>query len=75
MAAQYGAEKPVPNWRERLVYSHYGSRRVDMLVTATKRGSATAGKRTPSPEPELKRQTLTAPSASNRALPGFKCRE
>src|ERR1700746_3481163 len=30
---------------------------------------------TPSPEPEPKRQTLTAPSASDRALPGFKCRE
>ncbi len=49
--------------------------RVDMVVTGTKRGSATAGMRTPSPEPEPKRQTLTAPSASNRALAGFKCRE
>jgi hypothetical protein len=38
-----------------------------MVVTGAKRGSATAGMRTPSPEPEPKRQTLTAPSASNHA--------
>jgi|HubBroStandDraft_6_1064221.scaffolds.fasta_scaffold174175_2 hypothetical protein len=75
MAARHGAETPVLDWPERLVCSRRGSRQVDIVVTGTKRGSATARMRTPSPEPEPKRQTLTAPSASNRALPGFKCRE
>jgi hypothetical protein len=38
MAQRYGAETPVPDWRERLVYSRRGSRQVDMVVTGTKRG-------------------------------------
>ena len=35
MADRYGAETPVPDWRERLVCSECGSRQVDMVVTAT----------------------------------------
>jgi hypothetical protein len=75
MAARYGAETPALDWRERLVCSRCSSRQLDMVMSGTERGSVTAGMRTPSPEPEPKRQTLTAPSASNRTLPGFKCRE
>jgi hypothetical protein len=37
MAARYGAETPVPDWRERLVCSGGGSRDVGMFVTGTKR--------------------------------------
>jgi hypothetical protein len=37
MAARYGAEMPVLDWRERLVCSQCGSRQVDMVVSATKR--------------------------------------
>jgi hypothetical protein len=33
MAARYGAETPVPGWRERLVCSKCGSREIDMVVT------------------------------------------
>ena len=40
MAARNGAEMAVPDWRERLVCSHCGSRRVDMVVTGTKRRPA-----------------------------------
>ena len=36
MAAPYGAETPVPDWRERVVCSRCGSRQVDMVVTGTK---------------------------------------
>jgi hypothetical protein len=32
-AERYGAETPVPEWRERLVCSACGSRDVDMVVT------------------------------------------
>jgi hypothetical protein len=39
MAARYGAEMPVINWRERSVCSRCGSRRVDMVVSGTKRGA------------------------------------
>ena len=38
MAARYGAETPVLDWRERLVCPRCGSRRVDMVVSGTKRG-------------------------------------
>ena len=38
MAARYGAETPVIDWRERLVFPRCGSRRVDMVVSGTKRG-------------------------------------
>jgi hypothetical protein len=37
MAARYGAETPVLDWRERLVCSRCGSRRVDMVVTGERR--------------------------------------
>lgn len=37
MAEQYGAGTSVPDWRERLVCSHCGSRNVDMVVTGTER--------------------------------------
>jgi hypothetical protein len=37
MAAQYGAETPVLDWREKLVYSHCGGRQADMVVSGTKR--------------------------------------
>ena len=33
MAHRYGAETPVPDWRERLVCSKCGSREIDMVVT------------------------------------------
>jgi hypothetical protein len=36
MAARYGAETPVLDWRERLVWSKCGSRAVDMVVTGMK---------------------------------------
>jgi hypothetical protein len=36
MAARYGAETPVLDWRERLVCSRCGSRQVDMVVSGTK---------------------------------------
>ena len=32
MAAQYGAETTVPDWRERLVCSKCGRREIDMVV-------------------------------------------
>jgi Zn finger protein HypA/HybF involved in hydrogenase expression len=37
MAARYGAETPVLDWRERLVCSQCGSRQIDMVVTGTER--------------------------------------
>jgi hypothetical protein len=37
MAARYGAETPVLDWRERLVCSGCGGRQVDMVVSGTKR--------------------------------------
>jgi hypothetical protein len=37
MAARYGAETSVIDWRERLVSSRCGGRQVDMVVTGTKR--------------------------------------
>jgi hypothetical protein len=37
MAARYGAETPVLDWRERLVCSKCGSREIDMVMTGTKR--------------------------------------
>jgi hypothetical protein len=37
MAARYGADTSVLDWRERLVCSGCGSRRVDMVVTGTER--------------------------------------
>ena len=37
MAARYGAETAVLDWRERLVCSRCGSRQVDMVLTGTKR--------------------------------------
>jgi hypothetical protein len=38
MAQRYGAETPVPEWRERFVCSRCGSRNIDMVVTGTERG-------------------------------------
>jgi Zn finger protein HypA/HybF involved in hydrogenase expression len=35
MAARYGAEMTVPDWRERLVCSQCGSRNVDMVVSGS----------------------------------------
>jgi hypothetical protein len=37
MAARYGAETPVLDWRERLVCSRCGSRQTDMVVTGERR--------------------------------------
>lgn len=37
MAARYGAETSVLDWRERLVCSRCGGRQADMVVTGTKR--------------------------------------
>jgi hypothetical protein len=37
MAARYGADTPVPDWRERLVCSGCGGRQADMVVTGTER--------------------------------------
>jgi Zn finger protein HypA/HybF involved in hydrogenase expression len=37
MAARYGTETPVLDWRERLVCSKCGSRQVDMVVTEERR--------------------------------------
>jgi hypothetical protein len=37
MAARYGAETPVPDWRKRLVCSRRGSRQIDMVVSGVKR--------------------------------------
>jgi hypothetical protein len=37
MAARYGAETPVLEWRERLGCSRCGSRQVDMVVSGTER--------------------------------------
>jgi hypothetical protein len=37
MAAQYGADTSVLDWRERLVCSKCGERQVDMVVSGTKR--------------------------------------
>jgi DNA-directed RNA polymerase subunit RPC12/RpoP len=37
MAERFGAEKTVPEWRERLVCSRCGSRNVDKVVTGTER--------------------------------------
>ena len=36
MAARYGAETTVPDWRERLVRSRCGSRRVDVVAGGTR---------------------------------------
>ena len=36
-AERYGAETTVPEWRERLVCSKCGSRKIDMVVSGTKR--------------------------------------
>jgi hypothetical protein len=35
---RYGAEMPVPEWRERLVCSKCGSREIDMVPDARRRG-------------------------------------
>ena len=37
MAAQYGAETPVLDWREKLVCSRCGERQADMVVSGTRR--------------------------------------
>ena len=37
MAARYGAETPVLDWRERLVCSQCGGHQVDMVVTGERR--------------------------------------
>ncbi len=37
MAARYGAETPVLEWKERLVCSQCGSREVDMVLTGQRR--------------------------------------
>jgi hypothetical protein len=39
-AQRYGAQTPVPEWRERLVCSKCGTREIDMVVTGTKRSRA-----------------------------------
>jgi len=37
MATLHGAETPVLDWREKLVFSKCGGRQVDMVVAGTKR--------------------------------------
>jgi hypothetical protein len=37
MAARYGAETPVLDWRAKLVCAKRGGRQADMVVTGTKR--------------------------------------
>jgi hypothetical protein len=37
MAARYGAETPVLDWRGKLVCSRCGARQADMVVSGTKR--------------------------------------
>ena len=37
IAARYGADTPVLNWRDRLLCSGCGGRQVDMVVTGTER--------------------------------------
>jgi hypothetical protein len=37
MAAHYGAETPVLDWREKLVCSRCGGRQADMVVSGTRR--------------------------------------
>jgi hypothetical protein len=37
MVARYGAETPVLEWKERLVCSGCGSRKIDMVVSGDKR--------------------------------------
>jgi hypothetical protein len=37
MAARYGAETPVLDWRDRLVCSQCGEHQVDMVVTGERR--------------------------------------
>jgi hypothetical protein len=37
MAARYGAETSVPDWRDRLVCARCGSREIDMVLTGTRR--------------------------------------
>ena len=37
MAARYGADTPVLDWRERLVCSKCGSREADFVVSGTER--------------------------------------
>ncbi|HKM69993.1 MAG TPA: hypothetical protein VJX94_08010 [Stellaceae bacterium] len=37
MAARYGAETPVLDWREKLICSKCGGRQADMVVTGIKR--------------------------------------
>jgi hypothetical protein len=37
MAARYGADMAVPNWRDRLVCSRCGGRNIDMVVSGTER--------------------------------------
>ena len=40
MAARYGADTSVLDWRERLVCSRCGRRNADMVVTGTRPGGA-----------------------------------
>jgi Zn finger protein HypA/HybF involved in hydrogenase expression len=37
MAQRYGAETPVPDWRQRLICSKCGSREIDVVVTGERR--------------------------------------
>jgi hypothetical protein len=37
MAARYGVETPVPDWKKRLVCSDCGSHDIDMVVSGTER--------------------------------------
>ncbi len=38
MAARYGADTSVLDWREKLFFSRCGGRQADMVVTGTRRG-------------------------------------
>jgi len=37
MAERYGADVPVPDWRERLVCTRCGGRDIDMVLTGSRR--------------------------------------
>jgi hypothetical protein len=56
MAARYGAETPVLDWREGVVCSRCGSRQAGMLVSGDKTGGSRGE---PLPIAIVKRQTFT----------------
>lgn len=72
MAAQYGADTSVLDWRERLVGSQCGSREVEMVVTGTANAAAAFTRFDPEFGIEILeppgQSTDPAPSASNASI-------